>query len=88
MVSVVPFLDDVRSWLGLALLIGGLWLILSNRVANSKVTGVAVIVVAMMLIGGSMTWIGQFMIETFPELARIEEMAAPKDLSADIMKRQ
>ena len=88
MVSVVPFLDDVRSWLGLALLVGGLCLVLSNRVAHSKVTGVAVIVVAMMLIGGSMTWIGQFMIETFPELARIEEMAAPKDLSADIMKRQ
>lgn len=87
LVSMLPVLDDVRSWLGLALLLGGLWLILRRDVANTKAAGVVVIVVAMTLIGGSMTWIGQFMIETFPELARIEEMAAPKDLQADIMKR-
>ena len=85
--SVAPFLEDIRSWLGLALLLAGLWLVLSNSVTNAKAAGVVVIVLAMTLIGGSMTWIGQFMIETFPELARIEEMAAPKDLSADIMKR-
>ena len=85
--AVAPFLDGVRGWLGFALLVAGAWIILSSLQTNARVAGVVLVVLAMTLIGGSMTWIGQFMIETFPTLARIEEIMTPESHKSDIMNR-
>ncbi|MGI9408823.1 MAG: cytochrome c biogenesis CcdA family protein [Hyphomicrobiaceae bacterium] len=52
-----------------------------------KVMGLLLIITGVMFLTGTMTWVGQFMIETFPTLARIEELLTPESLQSDIMKR-
>lgn len=53
-----------------------------------KVMGVLLVVTGLMFLTGTMTWVGQFMIEAFPTLSRIEEFMTPDSLQADIMKRK
>ena len=52
-----------------------------------KAMGVILIVTAIMFLSGSMNWLGQWMIDTFPGLATIEEQFTPKSLQTDIMKQ-
>lgn len=53
-----------------------------------KVMGVLLVITGLMFLTGTMTWVGQFMIEAFPTLSRIEEFMTPDSLQADIMKRK
>ncbi len=52
-----------------------------------KVMGVILVVTGIMFLSGSMNWFGQWMIETFPGLAQIEEQLTPKTLQMDIMRK-
>ena len=60
----------------------------SHLSTMEKVMGVLLIITGFMFLTGTMTWVGQFMIETFPTLARIEELLTPDSLQADIMRQQ
>ena len=52
-----------------------------------KVMGVLLIVTGLMFMTGSMNWIGQWMLETFPSLGTLEDWLTPKALLGDIMKK-
>ena len=53
-----------------------------------KVMGVLLVATGIMFLTGTMGWIGQWMIETFPVLAEIEASFTPEGLSQDIMRQQ
>ena len=55
--------------------------------AVEKVMCIILVVTGIMFLSGSMNWFGQWMIETFPALAQIEEQFTPKSLQMDIMKK-
>jgi cytochrome c-type biogenesis protein len=52
-----------------------------------KGMGVVLILTGIMFLTGSMNWFGQWMIDTFPGLATVEESIVPKDLQRQIMKK-
>jgi len=45
------------------------------------------LVCGVFMFGGSINSLGQWLIETFPGFARIEEMVTPKDLGQEILQR-
>ena len=73
-IAIRPFLSffrNFRSRLGLV----------------EKVMGLLLIATGLMFLTGTMGWVGQWMIETFPILAGIEESLTPKGLQNEIMNR-
>ncbi len=52
-----------------------------------KVMGALLVLTGILFLTGSMNWLGQWMIDTFPLLARVEELFTSKDLQTEIMKR-
>ncbi len=52
-----------------------------------KAMGVVLIITGIMFLSGSMNWLGQWMIDTFPGLAMIEEQFTPKSLQTDILRQ-
>jgi len=52
-----------------------------------KVMGVVLIATGLMFIFGGVNWLGQWLIENFPLLSRIEEMITAKDLQSEILKK-
>jgi len=84
--SALPFLEPVSGWLGLALVVLGLILVL-RRADAQRFSGLAGLVVGMMLMGGSINVLGQWLIENVPALAEIEELATSKDLQTEILKQ-
>jgi cytochrome c-type biogenesis protein len=55
--------------------------------AVEKGMGVLLVLTGLMFLTGSMNVFGQWMLETFPTLMRIEEWFTPKGLQRDIMKK-
>jgi cytochrome c-type biogenesis protein len=55
--------------------------------AVEKGMGVLLVLTGLLFLTGSMNWFGQWMLETFPALMRIEEWFTPKDLQRAIMKK-
>ncbi len=55
--------------------------------AVEKVMGLILVLTGILFLTGSLNWFGQWLIETFPALARIEELVAPEKLQTDIMKK-
>ncbi len=51
-----------------------------------KVMGAALVLTGLLFLTGSMGWMGQWLIENVPVLARIEEWVTPKGLDAAILK--
>jgi cytochrome c-type biogenesis protein len=51
------------------------------------VMGGLLVVTGLLILTGSLNWFGQWMIETFPALVRIEEWFTPKDLQTEILKQ-
>ncbi|MGE0767139.1 MAG: cytochrome c biogenesis CcdA family protein [Hyphomicrobiaceae bacterium] len=84
--SVVPALVPIAGWLGLTFVVTGVVLIL-RHMRVQRLTGLAGIVVGMMLMGGSINVLGQWLIETIPALGQIEELATSKELQTDILKQ-
>ena len=52
-----------------------------------KVMGVLLVATGILMLTGSLNWFGQWLIDTFPGLARIEEWVAGEKLQTEIMKR-
>jgi cytochrome c-type biogenesis protein len=52
-----------------------------------KVMGLLLVCVGLLFVFGQMNSLGNWMLETFPGLATIEEMFSPKSLQGDIMKQ-
>ncbi len=52
-----------------------------------KVMGALLIVTGLLFMTGSMNWIGQWMLDTFPGLATIEERLTPDSLKGEIIKK-
>lgn len=52
-----------------------------------KVMGVVLVLTGLLFLTGSLNWFGQWLIDTFPGLARIEEIVAPEALQREIMKK-
>ena len=52
-----------------------------------KLMGVILIITGIMFLTGSIGWLGQWMIDTFPALVTLEERWTPKSLPAEIMKK-
>lgn len=90
------------GWVGTPLAIVGLALILGlgrllARFAagthpaafdrRAMATGVCAFALGMFLVGGSMNVIGQWMLDTFPGLALLEEMMTSKSLQGEIMRK-
>ncbi len=86
LLQVVPAIGPIIGWLGLALLIAGLWFVLRQQQAQRWV-GLAGLVLGMTLIGGSINVLGQWLIENVPVLGQIEELTTSKSLQTDILKQ-
>jgi cytochrome c-type biogenesis protein len=84
--ALVPAVESVSGWLGLALVAIGLFLTL-RQVDVHRYAGLAGIVVGMMLMGGSINVLGQWLIENVPALGQIEELATSKKLQTEILKQ-
>ncbi|MEZ5844627.1 MAG: cytochrome c biogenesis protein CcdA [Hyphomicrobiaceae bacterium] len=52
-----------------------------------RAAGVVLLAVGLFIVGGSLNFLGQWLIENVPLLSQIEEWVTPKDLSRDIMKK-
>lgn len=52
-----------------------------------RAMGVVLVVAGVLFLTGTMTWIGQWMIETFPMLATIEERVMPDGLQGELLQR-
>ena len=52
-----------------------------------KATGVVLVLTGLMFLTGSMNWFGQWMIDTFPALAQIEEAVTSKALQTEVMRK-
>ena len=52
-----------------------------------KAMGAVLIVTGLMFITGSMNFVGQWLLDTFPGLASLEEWLTPHALQGEIMKR-
>jgi cytochrome c-type biogenesis protein len=52
-----------------------------------KGTGAVLLLTGVMFLTGSMNWFGQWMIDSFPALAQIEESVTPKGLQTEVMRK-
>lgn len=52
-----------------------------------KAMGALLVLTGIMILTGSMNWLGQWLLDSFPVLMQIEEWFAPKNLQTDIMKK-
>lgn len=52
-----------------------------------KVMGVVLVLTGILFLTGSLNWFGQWLIETFPALTRIEDLVGPEKLQTEIMKK-
>ena len=58
-----------------------------NKSAQVRAAAVAGIVACIMLTGGSMNSLGNWLLDTFPALTKFEESFTPKSLQGEIMKK-
>ncbi len=52
-----------------------------------KAMGVVLVLTGVLFLTGSINWLGQWMIETFPVLGEVEEWVTPKSLPTEIMRQ-
>lgn len=52
-----------------------------------QLMGVLLVITGILFLTGSMNWLGQWLIETFPVLLRVEDAVVPHSLPSEIMKR-
>jgi cytochrome c-type biogenesis protein len=53
-----------------------------------KVMGIILILTGVMFITGTMGWLAQWMLETFPQLSQIESWLVPEGIQEDILNRR
>jgi cytochrome c-type biogenesis protein len=86
LLRVIPAIGPVSGWLGLALVVAGLWFVLRQK-QEQRWIGLAGLVLGMTLIGGSINVLGQWLIENVPVLGQLEELTTSKSLQTDILKQ-
>ncbi|MCB1519680.1 MAG: cytochrome c biogenesis protein CcdA [Hyphomicrobiaceae bacterium] len=86
LLKALPAVAPYATTIGLVLLIAGAVAMFGDRGRMQK-AGFAVLVVGMMMTGGSMNAFGQWLIETFPFLTQVESMVTPESLQQDIMRK-
>ena len=86
LMKVLPLLETVAKPLGFAIVLGSLILLL-RQLHTQRVAGLAGLVAGMLLVGGSINSFGNWMLETVPSLAKVEETFTPSSLKTEIMKR-
>jgi thiol:disulfide interchange protein len=86
LLGVLPGLAGAAGWIGLGLVAAGFWLVLREG-RSLRYSGLAGLVVGMMLIGGSINVLGQWLIENVPFLVELEELTSSKSLQTDILKQ-
>lgn len=86
MVSAVPALANISTVAGLIIVVVGIVLVVMETNAM-KAAGVIGLVFGMILVGGSINFLGQWLIENVPILGQIEELATSKSLQTDILKQ-
>ena len=52
-----------------------------------KVMGLLLVLTGLLFVFGAQNWFGQWMLETFPTLSKIEEWVTPESLKGDILKQ-
>lgn len=53
-----------------------------------KVMGALLVLTGLLFVTGSINWIGNWLIETFPVLMKVEDWLTPETLQGDILKQQ
>ena len=77
-------------WLGALIMFCGGGISLSDRRLRVGAPGRArrlLVVTGLLFVTGSMNGLGNWMLETFPQLGRLEESMTPKSLQKEIMKQ-
>jgi cytochrome c-type biogenesis protein len=99
LVTYAPGPLKAVRWLGLPLSLVGLLLLLgagsrlaalAGRPGAARAgagTGLATLAIGLFVLGGSMNYVGQWLIETFPVLMTVEETFTPKSLQTEILKK-
>jgi cytochrome c-type biogenesis protein len=52
-----------------------------------KIMGLLLVLTGLVFVFGAQNWFGQWMLETFPALSKIEEWVTPESLKGDILKQ-
>ena len=52
-----------------------------------KIMGALLVATGLLFLFGGQNWFGQWMLETFPSLARIEDLVTPESLKGEILKK-
>ena len=79
----IPLLFGIVEWLGRRM--GGAAGPLAPRAARAS--GAALVIGGMIVLDGSINFLGQWLIENVPILSRIEDLTTSKQLQNDILKR-
>ena len=85
-VAAVPFVANVSTVVGLLIVVVGIGLAVLPTAAM-RTAGLVSLFFGMILVGGSINFLGQWLIENVPILGQIEEMATSKSLQTDILKQ-
>lgn len=85
-INLVPAIGARAQLIGAVLVAASVALIMAKS-RTAKLSGLAGLVLGMVLIGGSINWLGQWLLDNVPILSRIEEMATPDTLQTEIMKQ-
>jgi cytochrome c-type biogenesis protein len=85
-INKAPILNSVAGPLSLVALVAGAYLVLREATA-ARSAGLAGLVVGMALLGGSINSLGNWALDTFPGLAKVEEALTPKTLQKEILKQ-
>jgi cytochrome c-type biogenesis protein len=85
-VTAAPALAPFAGWGGFALVLAGIVLVMRDTNAL-RYSGLAGLVVGMILMGGSINVLGQWLIENVPILAQLEELTTSKSLQTEILKQ-
>lgn len=86
LVAAAPMLDKISTVVGLLIVAIGIGLAVMPTVAM-RTAGLGILVFGMILVGGSINFLGQWLIENVPILGQIEELATSKSLQTDILKQ-
>ena len=86
LVAAVPFVDEISTLVGLLIVVVGIGLAVLPT-AGMRTAGLVSLVFGMILVGGSINFLGQWLIENVPILGQIEELATSKSLQTDILKQ-
>ena len=86
LVGALPAINRASTLAGLLLVATGIFLVM-GAVQWRRSAGLAGLVLGMVLIGGSINFLGQWLIENVPVLGQIEELATSKSLQTEILNQ-